>query len=73
MKRLAIVALLALGGCSLNQDFVRGVDGYSGVILPEYEEYVKQDPKLDDDSRRIRLQTSERFRKLVQEARDAQR
>jgi hypothetical protein len=73
MKRWAIVAFLALGGCSLNQDFVRGVDGYSSVILPEYEEYVKQDPRLDANSKRIRLQTSERFQKLIEEARDAQR
>ncbi|MBW1985908.1 MAG: hypothetical protein JRI50_01555 [Deltaproteobacteria bacterium] len=69
MVILALWGLVLIGGCSVNQDFVRAVDGYTRVILPEYQDYVKQDPQLSPDTKRIRLQTADKFQQLVDEAR----
>ncbi|MBW1916590.1 MAG: hypothetical protein JRI57_01005 [Deltaproteobacteria bacterium] len=69
MVILALWGLVLIGGCSVNQDFVRAVDGYTRVILPEYQDYVKQDPQLGPDTKRIRLQTADKFQQLVDEAR----
>ena len=58
---LMLISLLA--GCSVDQEFVKAVDGYTGAILPEYREYVEKDSNLDAETRRIRLQTADRFRR----------
>ncbi|MBI2933234.1 MAG: hypothetical protein HYY16_16435 [Planctomycetes bacterium] len=71
MRKAFVIAWLALGlsvGCSTNGGFVQAVDGYAQVVLPEYRRYVQADPKLDEDSRRIRLQTADRFQQLIEEA-----
>jgi len=65
---LSLWALVLLGGCSVNQDFVRGVDGYTKVILPEYKDYIGKDPKLSPDTKRIRIQTADKFQQLVDDA-----
>jgi hypothetical protein len=64
----ALLLAFCLAGCSVNATFVGAVDGYAGVILPEYEIYLKADPRLDPDSKRIRLETVRRFRLLIEEA-----
>lgn len=71
MKKILLVLLVItfIAGCKgLNEDFVRGVDGYTKVILPPYKNYIKNDTKLDADSKRIRIQTADKFQQLVDEA-----
>lgn len=70
MRRLLVsVAVLGLvAGCSLNRQFVRSVDEYTKVILPEYRTYVQKDTTLDEDTKRIRSQTADRFQLLIDDA-----
>jgi len=68
LAALVVAASLTAAGCSVNVAFVKAVEGYADAILPEYEAYVNADPRLDPDTRRIRLQTAQRFRLLVDEA-----
>jgi outer membrane biogenesis lipoprotein LolB len=65
---LAVVACALLAGCSLNMQFVNAVDGYTGVLLPEYKIYISKDSTLNDDTKRIRTQTADKFQELVNEA-----
>ena len=65
VKRFLLILLcLGMMGCSLNKHFVVGVDAYASAILPEYEAYIILDVTLSDESKRIRIQTSESFKKL---------
>jgi hypothetical protein len=71
MKRLVVVALLAVlctAGCNVDQAFVKAVDGYTSVILPGYENYVKNDPVLSDTSKQIRLDSVKGLDDLVEQA-----
>lgn len=70
MKKYSVLIplLLILFGCGVNKHFVNGVDGYAKVILPEYENYIIMDSRLADESKYIRLETVESFRKLIEEA-----
>jgi len=63
-----ILLVFLIGGCSVNKEFVKGVDGYTKVILPEYKDYISNDTTLNEDTKRIRLQTAEKFQELVNEA-----
>lgn len=65
-----LAGLILVSGCSVNQDFVRAVDGYTKVILPEYQDYIKNDPKLSTDTKRIRIQSAEKFQELVDNAKE---
>jgi len=65
---LGALCLLCLGCSSLDRAFVRSVNGYANVILPEYREYIQKDSSLSDDTRRIRTQTADKFRQLIDEA-----
>ena len=67
---LVLLPWAVLGGCSLDQDFVLAIDGYTKEILPEYRAYVERDPELSEDTKRIRLQSAERFQRLVDEAKE---
>ncbi len=67
---LTLGLLLPAAGCAVNQEFVRSVDGYTRVILPDYKEYVEKDPALSEDTRRIRIQTADRFQELVDAAKE---
>ena len=64
---LFAVSLLASGCGDPNQAYVRGNIRYANVILPEYEKYIKNDPKLLEESKKIRLKTSELWMKLILE------
>ena len=74
MKKVLLIAVLIVAvlgmcaGCTANKQFVDGVDGYTKVVLPEYKAYVQADPKLDADSKRIRVQTADKLQALVDEA-----
>jgi hypothetical protein len=63
-----ILLVFFVGGCSVNKEFVKAVDGYTKVILPEYKGYIANDTSLNEDTKRIRLQTAEKFQELVNEA-----
>ena len=74
MRRLVllVVAIGLLSGCSLNKQFVRSVDDYTKVILPEYRAYVQSDSSLGEDTKRIRSQTADRFQMLVNDAKKSE-
>lgn len=71
MRRCMIILLVfastLVGGCSVNQEFVKAVDGYTKVILPEYKDYITNDPELSKNTKRIRMQTADKFQELVVE------
>jgi len=72
MKKLILCTafVLALAGCSINQQFVETCDNTWQVIGPEYVEYVQKDETLDEDTKKIRLRTAEIFTRLIEEAKD---
>jgi len=55
-------------GCSLNSEFVKAVEGYANVVLPEYRTYIEKDTNLDDNTKRIRIQTADKFQELIDDA-----
>lgn len=63
-----ILLVFVIGGCSVNKEFVKAVDGYTKVILPEYKAYISHDTNLNEDTKRIRVQTADKFQELVNEA-----
>lgn len=65
---IACACLLALTTGCLNKQFVKAVDGYTQVILPEYKAYVDGDKTITDETKRIRKQTAEKLQDLVDEA-----
>ncbi len=68
-KLLIILFVLSIFSCSsINKQFINSVDSYTETILPEYKEYGKNDPALDKDSKRIRIQTANTFQALVDSA-----
>jgi|GEM_PF-2784484 len=70
LRVMGLASLVWLAGCSVNQDFVRGVDGYTRVILPDYKTYVKNDAALAEDTKRIRLQAADKLQELVDSAKE---
>ena len=70
MKKILVILIIGLFcfGCAINAEFVKGVDEYSTVILPEYKDYVNKDDTLSEDSKRIRKQTANSFQKLIDES-----
>lgn len=67
---LAAVVLLPAATCMPDQQFVKGVDGYAKVILPEYERYLDADPNLTDDDKAIRKDSANGLRALIEEAKE---
>lgn len=71
---LALSLCVGLSGCCLftsaNQTFVKGVDGYAQVILPEYEKYLDADPNLKPESKKLRKETAQKFRALIEEEKE---
>lgn len=65
---LASVALVVSCGCSVNEHFVTAVDDAWQVLGPEYVEYVRTDPDLDADSKRIRIRTAKILSETIAEA-----
>jgi hypothetical protein len=61
-------AVAVLSGCAADGAFERAVDGYAEAILPEYRAYVAEDEGLSEASKRIRLQTADRFEALIDAA-----
>lgn len=69
MLRYLMPFVLILGtSCSLNRQFVYAVDNAWGVIGPRYEEYVRKDESLDEETRAIRLRTSQLMTEVIEEA-----
>jgi hypothetical protein len=62
--------IIAVSGCSINQDFVETCDSTWQVIGPEYAEYVQKDKTLDERTKKIRLRTAEIFTKLIEKAKE---
>lgn len=72
LKLLLIIVVLSICSCgSINQQFINSVDSYTKTILPEYKEYVKNDPSLDTTTQRIRIQTANTFQALVDSAKSS--
>lgn len=64
---LASVLLFLCAGC-VNTQFVTAVDAAWDVIGPEYTEYVRNDPKLDADSKITRQRTAQLLTETIAEA-----
>jgi len=65
-----VLALFMVGCCgSLSREsaYHDGVKQYTleAGMTSEYEAYVKADPKLKDDTKKIRLGTAQGLRKLI--------
>jgi hypothetical protein len=71
MKKMLVVAVLLVGSCSLNHQFVKSVDSCNSLILPEYKEYVAKDTSISDDTKRIRIRTADELNSMVKEALNA--
>lgn len=74
-KVLLVVVLLSLSACcSVSEKaFHEGVDqlvNKSGMIV-EYQKYVGNDPNLQPESKKIRKDTAERLKLLIEEERKA--
>ena len=74
-NKLLILMVLAMVGflntgccCGPHAVFVKAVDQDARLILPQYKAYVGGDPTLNDDSKRIRIQTADELQKLIDEA-----
>lgn len=44
---------------------MKSLSEYSKIILTEYKDYVRADPMLSEDTRRIRVQTADKFQGLL--------
>lgn len=69
---VGILTLCAVGCCGVSSReaaFHDGVKQYtvSSGMLDEYDRYVDADPKLKDDSKKIRKDTSKGLRALIVE------
>lgn len=66
---LGMFLSVGMASCkSPEKAFVDGVDGYSTVILEEYDTYLKADTKLSEETKKIRLATSAGLRSLIETA-----
>jgi hypothetical protein len=65
-----LLTILCLCGCSMDQQFVQGVDTAWEVIGPRYVQYIQDDGSLDDVSKGIRIRTAEALTRLIEEAKD---
>ncbi len=78
MRRLNVCMLLVslmfffFVGCCYNKAFVAGVDNYADTILPDYRAYVNGDDSISEDSKRIRLQTADMFRALIDDEKECE-
>lgn len=71
MRKLLVPVILlsiSLQGCSLNKQFVQAINHYATTCIPEYKLYVMSDSTLSEDSKRIRLQSAEKFLETVSRA-----
>ena len=60
--------LVLMTGCTPHAAFVRQVDSHTRLILPEYQVYLAADPALDATSKRIRTQSVQALRDLIETA-----
>lgn len=69
---IGTTALMLLPGCAIFQrpdkQLVSGVEGYTDVILPEYEAYVEADARLNQNDKQIRKNSSAGLKRLLDEA-----
>jgi len=75
LLRFLLIAVLAAAplaavSCTVDQVFVKAVDGYCEAILPEYEKYVHQDADLSDTDKEIRMDSIKGFKRLVETAKE---
>ena len=70
MKRLfvALVLLVFLVGCKVNQTFVDSVDSAWSVIGPRYVEYVQEDADLAEEYKEARIRLANLLTRLIEEA-----
>lgn len=74
-KIIAAVLCLGLIGCCGTREaaFLDGVDqlvNKSGMMT-EYQKYIENDPNLQPESKKIRKDTAERLKALIEEERKA--
>lgn len=64
--------LLVLSACCMSPhaQFVNAVDKAFLVIGPEYEEYIKRDENLSDETKGTRIRTMIMLRETIEEAKN---
>lgn len=70
MRKLfvALVLILCLAGCTVNQTFVDSVDSAWSVIGPRYVEYVQGDASLALEYKEARIRLADLLTRLIEEA-----
>ncbi len=64
--------LLLLSACRMPEKaFVEACRKNAQVILPDYIRYVEKDENLDENSKRIRIQTAKDWHALIEQAAEA--
>jgi hypothetical protein len=53
----SIVCLSFLAGCDVAKQYIEADRATYEAVAPEYSEYVKNDPNLNDNSKQLRLNT----------------
>ncbi len=68
---LALSVLMFAGGCvSLDKQYAREVKNAADLILPDYVQYVENDPNLDEDSKGVRKDMVDELNRLLEEGAD---
>lgn len=65
-----VVLLVALAGCSVNQQFVKSVKANWEPIKTDFVKYVDADPALTDQDKSIRRDSVAAMDLLIKEAED---
>ncbi len=63
---LASFAMTGCAGLNARREFAKGAEVYTLQILPEYKDYIANDLKLEEDTKRIRTQTADEFDRYIQ-------
>jgi len=70
---VSLLACVLLAGCCAHGPFIQAVDSYTKVMLPEYETYIQNDTTLSLETKQIRVQSAERFKIMVDKAKEGQK
>lgn len=70
IRVLAVVGILAIAGCTAAvRELATSINAATSIVLPEYIKYVKDDPSLDEASKKARFAAVDELQKLIDEAR----
>lgn len=68
MKKLTAFASLAILATSCTTPLLKPARAYHNTVGLEYIQYIKDDPKLKESSKTLRIQTVKEFETLLKKA-----